>query len=258
MNSTTKKYLFGCSSVILIFIVWQVISLTQNNSYIFPGIDEIFKSIGAIFIDLDSLTALGTTLLNVLIVIIIAFMIALLVSFIYIIIPQSIYFFKPIINILKAAPFAIISIYILYSFFEYKEIAPSIVAFLVVFPLMIEGIIGAIDNIDKNIIDDLKMLDINTFKKFLYVYIPLCIPFIVTTFLQSFGLSLKVMIMSEYMNQVDDTVGGMLIELKGNYEGYAPLLAWLIIIIVIVSIGDLLVKIISKHSNIISTKQNQA
>jgi ABC-type nitrate/sulfonate/bicarbonate transport system permease component len=119
---------------------------------------------------------------------------------------------------------------------------------------MIEGIIGAIDNIDKAIIDDLKMLDINTFKKFIQVYIPLCVPFIVTTFLQSFGLGLKVMIMSEYMNQVENTIGGTLVNLKGNLEGYGPLLAWLIIIIVIVAIGDMLVKLISKHSKIISTK----
>ena len=254
MNSTIKKYLFGCTSIIIIFVVWQIISIIENNNYVFPGVGEIFTNIGKILTEIKSIKVLGLTLLNVIIVIFIAFGGALLISFIYILIPHSIYFFKPIINILKAAPFAIISIYILYAFYEYREIAPSIVAFLVVFPLMIEGIIGAIDNIDKAIIDDLKMLDINTFKKFIQVYIPLCVPFIVTTFLQSFGLGLKVMIMSEYMNQVENTIGGTLVNLKGNLEGYGPLLAWLIIIIVIVAIGDMLVKLISKHSKIISTK----
>lgn len=254
MNSTIKKYLFGCSSIILIFVIWQLVAVYQNNDYVFPKVLEIFKNIGYIFSNHSSIKVLGITLLNVVIVILSAFLIALLISFIYIIIPHSIYFFKPIINILKAAPFAIISIYILYAFFEYRDIAPSIVAFLVIFPLMIEGIIGAIDNIDKSIIDDLKMLNINPFRKFIAVYVPLCVPYIVTTFLQSFGLGLKVMIMSEYMNQVDGTIGGVLVNLKGNLEGYGPLLAWLIIIIVIVAVGDLLVKLISKHSKKISIK----
>ncbi len=251
MNSTIKKYFFGCSSLIIIFILWQIVSIVQNNDYVFPSIFEIFKNIGKILSTPKSLEVLGVSLLNVLIVIILAFFVSLIISFIYIVLPHSLYFFKPIINILKAAPFAIISIYILYAFYEYKEIAPSIVAFLVVFPLMIEGILGAINTIDKTIIDDLKMLEINTFKKFIYIYIPLCIPYIVTTFLQSFGLGLKVMIMSEYMNQVDNTIGGTLVNLKGNLEGYAPLLAWLIIIIVIVAIGDLLVQLISRRSNLI-------
>ena len=182
-------------------------------------------------------------------------------SFIYVtillqfhIFPSSIYFFRPIINILKAAPFAVISIYIFYAFYQTKEIAPGIVTFLVVLPLSFEGLIGAIDNIDKNLIDDMKMLEISTFKKFIYVYIPICVPFIVTTLLQSFGLGLKVMIMSEFMSQVDKTIGGALFNIKYNYD-YAYLLGWLVIIITIVSIIDMLIRIISKRSKILSIKK---
>ena len=98
------------------------------------------------------------------------------------------------------------------------------------------------------------MLEISTFKKFIYVYIPVCVPFIVTTLLQSFGLGLKVMIMSEFMSQVDNTVGGALFNIKYNYD-YAYLLGWLVIIITIVSIIDMLIRIISKRSKILSIKK---
>ena len=98
------------------------------------------------------------------------------------------------------------------------------------------------------------MLEINTFKKFIYVYIPLCLPHIVTTLLQSFGLGLKVMIMSEFMSQVNNTIGGALFNIKYNYD-YAYLLGWLVIIIAIVSIIDMLIRIINKRSIILSLKK---
>lgn len=254
MNSTIKKYSLGIISIVSIFLLWQVIVIIKNDAFIFPGVLEILKSSFKIITNKSDLIVLSNTLFKLIIVIIISLLLAGVVAFIYIIFPSSIYFFRPIINILKAAPFAVISIYIFYAFYQTKEIAPGIVTFLVVLPLSFEGLIGAIDNIDKNLIDDMKMLEISTFKKFIYVYIPICVPFIVTTLLQSFGLGLKVMIMSEFMSQVDKTIGGALFNIKYNYD-YAYLLGWLVIIITIVSIIDMLIRIISKRSKILSIKK---
>mgnify|MGYP003309377253 CR=1 FL=1 len=254
MNSTIKKYSLGIISIVSIFLLWQVIVIIKNDAFIFPGVLEILKSSFKIITNKSDLIVLSNTLFRLIIVIAISLLLAGVVAFIYIIFPSSIYFFRPIINILKAAPFAVISIYIFYAFYQTKEIAPGIVTFLVVLPLSFEGLIGAIDNIDKNLIDDMKMLEISTFKKFIYVYIPVCVPFIVTTLLQSFGLGLKVMIMSEFMSQVDNTIGGALFNIKYNYD-YAYLLGWLVIIITIVSIIDMLIRIISKRSKILSIKK---
>ncbi len=254
MNSTIKKYSLGIISIVSIFLLWQVIVIIKNDAFIFPGVLEILKSSFKIITNKSDLIVLSNTLFKLIIVIVISLLLAGIVAFIYIIFPSSIYFFRPIINILKAAPFAVISIYIFYAFYQTKEIAPGIVTFLVVLPLSFEGLIGAIDNIDKNLIDDMKMLEISTFKKFIYVYIPICVPFIVTTLLQSFGLGLKVMIMSEFMSQVDKTIGGALFNIKYNYD-YAYLLGWLVIIITIVSIIDMLIRIISKRSKILSIKK---
>lgn len=254
MNSTIKKYSLGIISIVSIFLLWQVIVIIKNDAFIFPGVLEILKSSFKIITNKSDLIVLSNTLFKLIIVIVISLLLAGVVAFIYIIFPSSIYFFRPIINVLKAAPFAVISIYIFYAFYQTKEIAPGIVTFLVVLPLSFEGLIGAIDNIDKNLIDDMKMLEISTFKKFIYVYIPICVPFIVTTLLQSFGLGLKVMIMSEFMSQVDKTIGGALFNIKYNYD-YAYLLGWLVIIITIVSIIDMLIRIISKRSKILSIKK---
>lgn len=246
MNSSHKKYILSVLSIFVVFLGWQILALIQNDTFLFPNVTDIVKKIFVILTNPTDLISIFNTLSKLLIVISIAVLLAIGMAFVYFKLPSSIHFFRPIVNILKAAPFAVISIYIFYAFDG--SIAPGLVTFLVVLPIAFEGLVGAIDNINSNIKDDLNMLDINAFYKYIYVYIPICFPYIITTLLQSFGLGLKVMIMSEYMCQIDNTIGQILINIKYNLE-FDTLLAWLIIIVAIVCVVDLLIRIISKKYN---------
>lgn len=242
MNSSIKKTIATTLGIFIIFCFWQVLSVIKQDAFLFPGLISIFERLIEIITSSADLSALFTTLYRLFIVIVIAVGIALILAFIYFKFPITLNFFRPIINVLKAAPFAIISIYIFFAID--KKIAPQIVTFLVVLPIAFEGLIAAIDNMDKSIKDELSLLNIDAFRKYLQIYLPICFPYIVTTLLQSFGLGLKVMIMSEYMCQIEGTVGQILINIKYNYE-FDYLLAWLIIIVAIVCIIDLLIRIIS-------------
>ena len=246
MNSSHKKYILSVLSIFVVFLGWQILALIQNDTFLFPNVTDIIKKVFIILTNPTDLISIFNTLSKLLIVISIAVILAIGMAFVYFKLPSSIHFFRPIVNILKAAPFAVISIYIFYAFDG--SIAPGLVTFLVVLPIAFEGLVGAIDNINNNIKDDLNMLNINAFYKYIYVYIPICFPYIVTTLLQSFGLGLKVMIMSEYMCQIDNTIGQILINIKYNLE-FDTLLAWLIIIVAIVCVVDLLIRIISKKYN---------
>ncbi|MBR2138743.1 MAG: ABC transporter permease subunit [Bacilli bacterium] len=246
MNSSHKKYILSVLSIFVVFLGWQILALIQNDTFLFPNVTDIIKKVFIILTNPTDLISIFNTLSKLLIVISIAVILAIGMAFVYFKLPSSIHFFRPIVNILKAAPFAVISIYIFYAFDG--SIAPGLVTFLVVLPIAFEGLVGAIDNINNNIKDDLNMLNINAFYKYIYVYIPICFPYIITTLLQSFGLGLKVMIMSEYMCQIDNTIGQILINIKYNLE-FDTLLAWLIIIVAIVCVVDLLIRIISKKYN---------
>ena len=246
MNSLHKKYTLSFLSIFVVFLGWQILAFIKQDSFLFPNVTDIFKKVFLILTNTNDLSSIFNTLSNLILVILIALSIALILVFIYFKLPSSIHFFRPIVNILKAAPFAVISIYIFYAFDG--SIAPGLVTFLVVLPIAFEGLVGAIDNINSNIKDDLKMLNIKSIYKYIYVYIPICLPYIITTLLQSFGLGLKVMIMSEYMCQIENTIGQILINIKYNFE-FDTLLAWLIIIVSIVCAADLLIRLISKKYN---------
>lgn len=229
------------SSILFIVLLWQIVSISKNNTYVYPGIITIFKQTLNIFTNISYLSILLKTIINVVIVIIISLLMSFILSFIYLIVPKSIAFYKPLINILKATPFAIISVYVFIAF--KREYSPYITTFMVIFPITFEGIINSFDNIDSGLIDELRLLNLSLINKFIYVYIPIVLPYIVITILQSFGLGIKVMIMAEYVSQVEGTIGMVLVNTKYAME-FDIILAWLVVIVIIVSIIDFVVRLL--------------
>lgn len=245
MTSTYKKVLYSTLSILFVFLLWEIIVVTKKDDFLFPGFQVIFKRCFELLFS-SEVKVLFATLFRVIVVIIISLFISLILSFLYYKIPNSIHFFRPIMSILKAAPFAIISVYVFFAM--KREIAPYLISALVVLPITFEGIVSAIDNIEQSIKDELAMLEISSLKKFSLIYLPICSPYIVMTLLQSFGLGLKIMIMSEYICQIENSVGIILVNVKYNME-FDKVLAWLVIVVFIVCMMDLLIRTIGKKYN---------
>ena len=153
------------------------------------------------------------------------------------------YLLNPLINIFKAAPFAIIAIYLFLSIGN--KSAPYFMCFFVIFPIILEGFMTALENVDIALKDDLKLLDISIFQKFFKGFLPICLPYIIMSLLQSFGLGIKTMIMAEYLCNIDDSIGQLVYNVKYTMD-FDVLLAWLVIVVAIVCLIDILIRFISK------------
>lgn len=244
--STLKKLLYSFITIILLIIIWELYSTYRNEPSIFPHTTQIIKSFFKLF-NLDNLKTLGITLLRITISVLVAFIVSLIVGLLYIWKKDTIYFFKPIISMMKTIPLAIISIF-LWLIFN-GNIAPYIITTLIIIPLSIEGVITSIDGIDKVLIEDLKMINTNMFKSLIYVYIPLIKNYLLMVFLQIFGLGLKVMVMGEYICQTKNSVGKILSVVKsgvGYEDAMSELVAWGILLVLIVVIIEILIKLIVK------------
>ena len=77
----------------------------------------------------------------------------------------------------------------------------------VIIPIIYEMIYSSLTQIDSTVTDDIKTLTNNNFNVIMRFYIPLIIPSIVTSVVQSFGLGLKVMLMAEYISPRTNTFG---------------------------------------------------
>ena len=246
-NSTTisKISLYGIG-ILFLFLGWIVLSTIMNNDLVYPTIDKVFISFFTLLTDVNVLIAFGCSLLRVLMVVIISLLISFVISFIYITYKDSILLFKPLLTFIKATPLAIISVYLWISLGSSN--APYIITLLMILPVMIEGFISALDNIDEAYILQLKTEDISIFRKFIKVYIPLILPYIIMTILQTFGLGLKVMLMGEYICQTSNSLGNYIYIFKQSLE-FNNLLGMAIYVVIIVCILEFVIKKISKTLN---------
>ena len=117
--------------------------------------------------------------------------------------------------------------------------------FFVIFPIVLEGFLTSIDRVDKSIKDDLQLLPIPLFRKFFSGFIPICMPYIVMSVLQSFGLGIKTMIMAEYLCNIEGSIGEVVYNIKYTMD-FDVLLAWLVVIVIFVCIIDVIIRYISK------------
>ena len=243
-STIQSKIGFFSSGILFIFLGWIVFSSIMNNP-IYPDILSIFKSFFTLIIDIDVLLSMGVTLLRVLAVILISLILSLGISYLYILFEDSIYFFKPLMTLIRATPLAVISVYLWISLGS--DLAPFMITLLMVFPVMSEGFISAIDNIDNAYKLQLKTEDIPLFTKFIKVYIPLIFPYIIMTVLQTFGLGIKVMIMGEYICQTSLSMGNLIYSYKQSFS-FDNLIALGLYIVIIVCVLEITIKNFSKPS----------
>lgn len=247
-DSISKNRIISSTLYLSFFLVlafgWILISTYYDNDLIFPSFNQIFKAFINIFKDSESLKALGYTILRVIISVIICFLIAFMIIIIYIICPNSISFFKPLIQIMRSTPLAILSIFIFIIIGD--KLGPYLITILMSLPVTFEGLFVAINEIDKDIIDEVSTLEGSKMMKISKIYIPIISPYIMMTLIQTLGMSFKVMIMGEYICQTKNSIGKILYSVKSLLE-MDYLIAYGIIIIAIVSLIEFGLKKIKKR-----------
>lgn len=250
MHTKNKKTLISIFTttltIFIIFIGWIILSDVKNNQLIFPGVKQIFLKFENIFTS-AGLKAFGFSLYRLLISIAFSFLVSFLVMLLYIVKKWTFGFFSPIVKIMRSVPFVSFSIFVLLIFGN--KSSPYIIATLVIMPIVIDGLKSGIDSIDKNLTDDLALLDIGIWKKIFQVYLPILLPNIITLVLQTFGLGFKVMVMGEYLSQTPISIGKELYNAK-SYLEMDLLIAWTIVIVVITSIVEFFVNLFNnKYRN---------
>lgn len=237
------KYFLSTSSILFLILIWFIISSVYQNDMIFPNIDKIILAFFNIFKESSNILAVVYTILRVLFTVLICFLISFIIVILYVAIPKSIYFFKPLIQIARSTPLAVISIFIFILIGD--KLGPYFITILMSLPVAVEGLLTSVDEIPKDIIEELKMLKGNIFIKIIKIYLPIIFPFIVMTFIQTLGMSFKVMIMGEYLCQTKDSIGKTLYAVKYDLA-MDTLIAYGILIVIIVVILELIVKTLRK------------
>lgn len=242
-GSTYKHFAISVSVIILLILIYLIFTSINKDDIIYPSVGEISKSLGKIMGSKDALLILKL-LLKIIIVLVVSFLLSLLIHLVNYIFKYNIDIVNPIMFIIKACPFAIVSVYLYILLFNNKEIIPYIVCFLVVFPVIYEGVKQAL-SIDKDIVAELSLLPGPAYMKYLRIYVPIAVSPMLITFLQGISLGVKVMVMAEYICGVNKSIGQKVMNAKISFE-FNTVLAWLIVLIIIIIVFDVTINVLKK------------
>lgn len=162
---------------------------------VFPGPFSTFKEMFILLAKSYTYKCISQSLLRMFIGFIVALILALICGTIageFKIVEELL---KPTLTALKTIPTA--SVVFLFIILSGARIAPIYIVVLIAFPILYEGIVGGIKNVDKEIVEACKVSGADTFRKIFYISLPLAKPYIIVSVLSSLALSFKIEIMSE-------------------------------------------------------------
>lgn len=210
-----SKYLFILSGILTLVLVYCCFS-NLKGGFLFPPIDKIIIRTKDLIINDNVIGLLLKSMMNVLICIVLSFVLSIFISYIRMFNKDSHELISPFVAFLKSAP---LSILIVYFFFLFgRNAGPFIMCFMLIFPLIFEGCVTSMNEISEGVILELKITNVSRFKKFVKVILPMMMPYLIMTFLMSFGLGLKVIVMGEYMMYTPNSLGLLIYDAKTNVD----------------------------------------
>ena len=123
------------------------------------------------------------------------------------------------------------------------------IVLLLAFPILYESVVAGINNIDKDVLDALRVDSNGGLKALVKIKLPLAIPYIVVGIASSFALSFKTEIMAEIITGNTDNGLGNAIRGYRNLDSsdLTPIFAITLIAIIIILIVDLLGYFVKRH-----------
>lgn len=233
-----KKKILNVLGIVFIFLIWFALSTIFNNSLVVPRIFKVFIALINMFKTTRIYILILKLIFNSVVTISISFLIGLIIAIFSYKYENFYHFISPIMTLLKTIPIIAIIILLLIAV---MSLAPYVACSLVIIPIIFEGIYMTLKQIDTNVTDDLKTLSNLNFNVIVKFYIPLIIPSIITSLIQSFGLGIKVMVMAEYTSPKNNTFGA---EIKRFYDNndMEKVYAMVLILIIISFIVDKILK----------------
>lgn len=234
-NKFFKKQFYFIIGIISIFLLWLIASLIINNEIVLPKINSVIKAFINLFTIKNTYVVIFFSIIRLIIAILISFIISLVLAMISILSKKFSIFISPIISFLKTIPVA--SIIIILLVIIGHETSSIYITSLVILPIMYETFLNGMKNIDKTLLEEVKLFSNINFTVIRCIHLPLVLRTIISGIIQSFGLGLKVMVMAEFIAQPKNSIGRTILYEK-QYLAMDNVFAWTLVLIILVLVVD--------------------
>jgi NitT/TauT family transport system permease protein len=226
----TTKTIYQAGSILLFVFLWLLLIDVINHPLIMPSLSSVLRSVIGILTSLQTLEIILMTLFRLVISILLSLGIGVLLGILSGIIPEISWLLKPHVTVLRTIP--VISIIVILLVLFGFNIAPYVITFLMVFPIIYQASYEGIRHMDHELKDVYRLEQHDLKLAIKYLYLPMITPYITLSILQSFGLGLKVLVMAEYLSQTRNSIGNALYLSKVNLE-YDQVFGWSIVLILL-------------------------
>ena len=248
-TSTFKNNLISLIAGIFSLILIILVITSVSDNILLPSIPELVSSLIDLLKEKVFYQSLFRTFYSLSLTLIFTFVFSIILTIPSIKNSYLENFLSPYFLLIKCSPLAIISVYI---YLLNKNAGPYIIIFFATFPIIYENIITALKNIPLQIRQELALTDVNPIKKYFKVYLPLILPYALSSLILSFSIGLKAAIMGEYLtlSTSKKSLGSLIYNYKTNVE-FQKLLAILLFCVLF----SLIIELISKFLvNLIKNK----
>lgn len=232
------------STVVGILIVWTVLALIANSSYILPSIPETLVAMGKLLITGEFYLAFMLTLLRSFIAFSISFLLAFILSVFCYKSKTAERVINPIVGILRALP--TVAVILLLLIWTNSQVAPVIVTTLVVLPTLKTQTTNSLNSLDKDLFVMCKVFNVEKKEIFTKVTVPQIMPSLLLSVGAGLSLNVKLMVAAEVLASTKNSIGNML-----NYANFNLLIPKML---ALVTFSVLACLVIEKIFSVLSKK----
>ncbi len=224
--------IFSVAAVLIMWLIWIIAYYSVKNDYVVPSFPDTMVSLWGCLCSGEFWTAFAFTFLRTLEAFVLSFLLAALLAAASALSKTAAAFIKPFMVFLRTVPtLAIILILLIWTS---AKVAPVIVTFLVLFPMIYSQMVAATENVDGGLIQMAKLYGVSKKERLFKIYLPQISPDIFSQTGANVSLGIKVMISAEVLSNTYKSLGGMMQSARSFLE--VPRLAALTLIAVLLGL----------------------
>lgn len=233
MELEKEKKHWNIKSVLIVLfwiIVWEVADRMVNNHIILVGPIHIVQALAEQVQQSDFWMICGASFFRIAIGFLLSFVVGFLMAVLCYRFKLLRDFLEPVMSLLKTVP--MVSFVIMLLIWVGNQALTVYLSFLIVLPLIYTNTLAGFLNVDKEMLEMSETFRLSRWKKFIYIYRPSFMPFLISGCKVALGMSWKSGIMAEVLATPKPSIGREMYAAK-SYLQTANLFAWTVVVIIL-------------------------
>ncbi len=231
-------------SVAFWLLIWEAAALLLSQPLFLPTPVAVFSAMGTVFGNSEAWVYILLSLARVTVGFLEGLLAGMLLAFLSYRFRIVDKLFSPIVTTVRATPVA--SFIMLLWLVAGATRLPSLIAALMVFPIVYAGFLASLRNLSPELSEVCRLYKIPLAKRLQIYYIPSVMPTFSATVINAFGLAWKAGIAAEVLAQTSLSIGKE-IYLAKSYLEVEALYAWTVVVIVASLLLEALVRLVFKR-----------